>query len=649
MKLRNILLAACAAFAVSPIFAETRSLPVVEVLGQQYYVYETRKGDSLFGIARQFGWDDAELQRVNPSAVAPFKKGTKLYYPVQQDKKVENPVKTAPETLERSPLKHLVKKGETVYSISKLYGIPVETIYRLNPSSKKGIRYGEELVLQTVKEVFTDVNDGGGNFYTVKYGDTLYKVAQNFGVSVEAILNANPGVSEKNFLADSVIRIPARGTGLETTSKVVEEKTLSGFETHRVEKNDTWSSIAEKNGVTESSLREANPDTKNLKNNQVISVPVIETTRKEVSVVETDPRELTSDGLQDIYEDVHRIADTAKENVVRVDLVLDAPSSKKDLEFTRGFLTAVDALRSRNIHIDLHVIDGSRSEMSVIDSIKALSPSVIISTAEKNVPDYLVKYSTENHVPLVNTFDVKSEAYADNAYVVQLLTPSQYFNDAIAEYAKDRFDGYRLIMVGPKDDGDSLGEALRETWEPGMVTLTTADNIENLTFSDGKNYLVYGYPVKRQEVSELLGKVAKIKENNIMANVNVLGRPNWIVFDESLSEPFHQADVIIPSRFYFDRDNSDAKAFTARYRSLFDRTPAKSFPMYAAFGYDTALYFIGSLAATGGDMNSLPASSGTVQSDFLLSRPSNWSGLMNTLVYGVRFTPYDTVEKVIVK
>ena len=126
-------------------------LPVVEVLGRQYYVYEIKKGDSLFGVARKFGWDDKEIARLNPTATSPMQKGAKIYYPVEEKGKVANPVKTTPENLQQSPLKHTVQRGETVYSISKMYGIPVTTIYNLNPSSKQGIKAGEELTLQTVK------------------------------------------------------------------------------------------------------------------------------------------------------------------------------------------------------------------------------------------------------------------------------------------------------------------------------------------------------------------------------------------------------------------------------------------------------------------------------------------------------------------
>jgi len=125
-------------------------LPIVELLGNNYYVYKARKGDSLFGIARMFGWDDKRLQELNPSAISPLKKGMKIYYPAEVLKKTEVFVRT--EYPDAGELLHTVKRGETVYAISNMYGVPVDIIYRLNPDSRNGIKAGESLMIRP--EVF---------------------------------------------------------------------------------------------------------------------------------------------------------------------------------------------------------------------------------------------------------------------------------------------------------------------------------------------------------------------------------------------------------------------------------------------------------------------------------------------------------------
>ena len=68
--------------AISPALAQTASqLPVTNVNGRNYYVYQVSGDESLFGIAKKFGWDDNLLAEQNPGAASNLKKGRKLYYP----------------------------------------------------------------------------------------------------------------------------------------------------------------------------------------------------------------------------------------------------------------------------------------------------------------------------------------------------------------------------------------------------------------------------------------------------------------------------------------------------------------------------------------------------------------------------------------
>lgn len=646
MKLfRRILVSALVAALYIPAIAASRpNLPVVEILGQQYYVYKVKKGDSLFGIARQFDWDDAVLQKLNADVLGDMQKGANIYYPVENEAKVETPVKAAPEHLDRSPLKHLVKKGETVYSISRTYGIPVETIYKLNPASKHGIKAGEELTLQSVRDALED-----DQFYTIKSGDTMFALARKGGFTVAALLELNPGMSEKNFRAGSVIKLPKKGAGVQKEVEKVTEENLAGFESHKVQKDETWSSIARKEGVSVDRLKDANPGAEKPKKNQIIAVPVISKDTVERVVDKVDPRELSKEGVKDIYDDVHGITPTDSARFVKMAVVMSDHDSNKDIEFMRGVLTAVDRLKRADFKIDLVAIDGNKPQAEVISEIKKANPTVIVATAEKNLPAYLVDYSTSNRTPLVNTFDIRSEAYEDNPYLVQLLTPSNYFNDAIALHVRERYPDYTLVM-GTVDDNDQLAGALRAIW-PKEQTLAnqTAELFSARPLKDDDKIIVYGYPVKKQEVTDMLKVISDKKNENPLAEVVVLGRPNWVVFDESLAEQFHALNVLIPSRFYFDKDSDAGKRFLMYYKNLFDRQPIRSIPLYAGMGYDTATYFLSQMANTGGELNAFKSTNGGVQSDFELVRQSNWGGMLNPVVYMLRFTPYDTIEKTIVK
>ena len=642
---RTLISLSLALAATASLFA-VQNLQIREILGEKYYVYEIKKGDSLFGIARSLNWSDSIIQALNPGAVSPMKKGAKIYYPVAASAvadTVETPVSAPRANL---PIRHTVQKGETVYSISKLYNIPVTAIYNLNPSAREGVTPGQQLTLQTVREAVTK-DDRNFSYYKVKSGDTLYGLAKENGITVESILKANPGISESNFKADAVIKLPPRGSGVVIVNDTTTRETVGRFDTYQVGKNETWASIAAANGMQEQLLQQAN-SIKQPKSKKYIVIPRLRLDTVVSRVVRVDPREFTQEGIQEIYEDVHAIADSAMHPAVNYAIVLDEPTSKKDLEFVRGAVTAIDRLKGAPYRINLKVIDSRKGAEEVTAELAAFKPSAIVSTADKNLPDYLVRYSTENATPLVNTFDVKSEAFNDNPYVVHLLTPSNYFNDEVTEWVKNRYDGYTLVMAGEKDSADSMGEALMKAWTPGKVVGVSTEALPTLQFLPANSYLLYCWPVKKAEVATLLEKIGEAREANPGAVIEVLGRPNWVVFDESLSKELHAANVTLPSRFYYDPASPEARGFASAFNSVFRRTPQKSIPLFAGVGYDATNYFIRSIARTGGDLNEFKPSNSTVQSVFELTRPTNWSGFFNPAVLMLRFSPAGSVEKTLV-
>ena len=621
-------------------------LPVVDMLGEKYYVYTVKKGDSLFAIARDNGWDYDKLSEMNPKAVSPLQKGLKIYYPAEDGSVSTASKEVVGET--SAPLTHKIKKGETVSAISRMYGIPVETIFRLNPGSRKGIREGA--ILNLSEEGETSSSDESPEFYVIKRGDTLYGVARRYETTVAEIMKKNPGISERNFRAGETIRLPQKGEGVKSTVKMVEQEQLTSFSTYKVEKKDTWETIADKTGVDKEDLINANKELGDKpKNKSIVTVPNIETTTVEQTVVEEDPRELTEEGINEIYEDVHGIADADETKEFKVTILLSEPNSRKDLEYMRGFMTALKKMNDNGVKIELNVINQNKQSSDLLTELSDIDPDLIFLTTEKSIPDYLAEYAEISQTPMVNTFDVKNDLYARNPYILQLLTPSNYFNDEIAAKLINDFSGAKLIMVGD-DDSDQLGSILKDKWNGANVSNIPVSHIENLNFNSNDRYVVYALPTKKDEVQVVLNAVKAAKADNMMADVTVIGRPGWVVFDDSsMEEKFHDCNVMIPSRFYYDKNSTDARKFEIYYKSLFDRQPAKSFPMYAVMGYDTATYFINGLIEADHDINSIVESKEGVQSDFSLQRPSNWSGMVNTLVYLVRFTPYNTIEKIKVK
>ena len=95
---------------------------------------------------------------------------------------------------------HTIEKGQSLYSISKMYNVTTSDIIRLNPGCDEKIYAGQTIKIPTGKE-----SQKGETFHTIQAGETLYKLTTMYNVSAKDICEANPGLSAENFRIGQVI------------------------------------------------------------------------------------------------------------------------------------------------------------------------------------------------------------------------------------------------------------------------------------------------------------------------------------------------------------------------------------------------------------------------------------------------------------
>ncbi|MDE6291137.1 MAG: LysM peptidoglycan-binding domain-containing protein [Muribaculaceae bacterium] len=652
----SVAMAMCVFFSASAA-GKDKNLPKVNIAGSEYYMYEVKKGDSKYGIANRFGWNIDRLDQLNPSLNGKIEKGTKIYYPADTDTHETSTLVefSAPDSY--PVIRHIVKKGDTVYSIAKMYGVTVDKIYMYNPSSKTLLKRGEVI---TIPQEPDDINDGSAFlYYTVKGGDTLAGIASDFNTSVEQLLRDNKGVSENNFASGDILRVSVNSNKDVTVKKEVEETHIARIDTYKAEKHDTWESVAAKTGVDVDELKEANTGT-HLKKNAHIAIPVVETTIVEKEIEPFDEREVSLEGRRDIYKEVHMldlsdsIADIGRN--VSVALVIEDPMSKRDNEFTRGTLLAVDRLKNSPYSIRLKVLCDSRTATDSVKAIQTLisdldtfKADIVVTTYEKNFPKWLADYGEENGVEIVNSFDVKSELYLENPSLIHLLTPSAYFSDEVGEWAVSNLGSYKLVLVGKEDSDDAFAESIKGRRDASSIMRRQLDNLAETKLDEGGRYLFYGYPTSKEEIQRMLTAIEYLKENNPFTEIKVMGRPSWITVAEGLRERFHKSDVYFPSRFYFDHTAGAGKDFIGFYTSAFGHSPIRSFPTYAVAGYDIANFFIPGIASNDGDFNASVPDGSEIQTPINLERVGNWGGFFNPSAYIIRFSPYGDIEKILLR
>ncbi len=143
---------------------------------------------------------------------------------------------------------HIIEKGDTLYSISKKYNTPVDSILKKNNlSDPSKIKIGQKLIIPTASSAKNDKKTNTKTnseelTHVIQKGDTLYALAKKFGVKFSDILKLN-GLSEKTPLKiGQILKIP-KG---KSQGSAKEQKSNSA-QTDKQNKTSTTKAASDKN------------------------------------------------------------------------------------------------------------------------------------------------------------------------------------------------------------------------------------------------------------------------------------------------------------------------------------------------------------------------------------------------------------------
>ncbi len=107
---------------------------------------------------------------------------------------------------------YTVRRGDTLYDIARAHGMSVSRLKSLNGLSSNLIHPGQRLSVSgssrsSSSNTAVASSRGSGGSYTVRGGDTLWKISRRHGVSVSALKNAN-GLSSDIIQPGQRLSIP---------------------------------------------------------------------------------------------------------------------------------------------------------------------------------------------------------------------------------------------------------------------------------------------------------------------------------------------------------------------------------------------------------------------------------------------------------
>ncbi len=552
--------------------------------GKIYYIHTVKHGHTLYSICRTYNVTEQDIRKANPSATLnPLSIGQTLRIPyLEKTDNVSN--KDLYSTNEESKyfIIHTVEPKQTIFFLHQKYNVPITAIYRYNPGTEDGLETGQ--IVKIPKKHLLERQEPDALqpqekyiLYTVQQGDTLYRIAQDHGISISALIDANNNL-RWGLKTGQVIKIPLEEVYLALTYQTVVDSILLVSEM------------------------------KKLSTRQCDSIASVKRMRTPVKVALILPffasERIVSDTTA--YNDTL----TAKKNRKKSKIF----KGRGAAEFYEGLLLAVDSLKKIDVDINLFVYDSEANTNKVkrvISDLEIINPDLILGPfLPKNIA-LVNRFSIENQIPFVPPLMKDDSTLKHNSYLFQVMPPqtsemeiyadviSQYYDqNIIIVYKKSMFkqkevDKFKRIMSDrftTFSDSDSLilsevyiDDSLQHSLERHMK-----DSITNIVIVSSSY---------EPEVSDVLTKLYYIHQTR---HVKVFGMQSWQKFKSVRIDHFHDLEVTLYSPFYIDYNSPIVKSFVLKCRSKLTYEPYLTTSKgtginYTFLGYDLGMYFIAAL------------------------------------------------------
>ncbi len=568
----------------------SRSDNKVILEGKIYYVHIVKAGQTLYSIARAYNVSEKEILIENPGITSDLAIGQILKIP--SDPSSAFSVDTG--EIHEEQNKHILKRGETLYSISRRYDCTIEELLQLNPDLDiNDIPVGQEIILPGQDTVRNELSfdEEGYLFHKVKKGETLYSIARYYNVSVREIRSVNTELGWGGPRSGDVLRIPQPST---TVSEIFAPEPL--YADSAMEKADT---LAIEPSYTYEELKDEDVDPERMYNIAFL-VPF--------DYSEQEPLDSL---LKDVRSAIQR--ERIRENY-RMDQ--KKPKSVNFLEFLEGSLIAIDMLTDAGVKIDLKVYDTKKSmarTREILDEPGFSETDLIVGPFFSYNLEVVSEFSKKERIPIVTPFYSNDTLLKENPYLFQ---PTPCYKTEYKSNAAfiGRLYNNNLILVHQGDSSrmEQIAfykkELFKELEKYSAVetvmfkeVVINDGNTEGLIHSlnpEIENLIIL--PSDDEAFASMVASRLFYELKNY--DIEVFGSSYWVGFNNIEISYIHALDLKISHTHWYDYTDKSLLAFLKKFRKNYINEPESYTRLgynYGVVGYDLSLFFISALQKHG--------------------------------------------------
>ncbi|MCB0477876.1 MAG: LysM peptidoglycan-binding domain-containing protein [Crocinitomicaceae bacterium] len=582
----------------------------------------------------------------------------------------------------------IVERGNTLYSITREFKISESDLKSANPGLSTELTLGQKILVPVDKSGYKQ-SEFTFKKHTVEKGETFYGLSRKFGVSIEDIKGANPGLIElKN---GEEINIPVKnGESIqkdpvenhidqnlqndqndnqvnqieENANQIVANDSIIE---HKVLAHETLYSIARRYMVSVDTIKALNDLQGNaLSRGQVLKIPiepvkVREVLNKDVPKEDTTFYEYGDSKRKDAYnvtillpfffdQNASHLASGSLSSPKEI-----LPKTKIALDFYMGVKMALDSLEKAGVNLNVQIFDTRGDSTAVAKILKDQNvdqADLIIGPFYKKPVALVAQFAKEHQIHNVIPFSASGKVLYGNPYVSKFIASNGILIKGTVEYIKDHYPNQNVILIKSTTSKDDYAyQKTREFLEEFNISYTE----KALSTTDMGSYF------KKNDLNIVLAPSAnQIFANNLFVGLNktmnkfgyrdstvihLFGTDNWERFEGIKMKYKTRMNFHYASPIYADWKSEKTKLIVKDFRSKFETDPTE----YSLHGFDLTMYYISGLELFG---TGFFKHFDQIQTDPVVNRISinqlgNTNGFENSSYFILRYLP--TYQKILTK
>lgn len=518
---------------------------------------------------------------------------------------------------------HTVQAGETLYGISKTYGVSEAVVLQNNPSAADGLKADQTLKIPYTPPLEDAISAKPNrkirrqfDTHEVRAGETLYSISRRYEISVETIIADNPQADPAGLRIGEQLLIRKKGIG-----RAGEEQNRAEWEQykenlnrvagdryvyHIVQPGETVYSLSREHGITEAELIALNDLKDGLRAGTIIKLPVRETPPSSHTFSEENSSLPVEANTMIGAAEVPQISFRALRpgSTLQVALLLpltsDSVAHTSFVEFYQGFLLGLDEVKNRGISVDLTLFNTDRDSSriaKILQSNEFRRAQLIVGPVYEELIAPVLQYAQREEVPVVSPladlastnsdvlFQLAPSSSRKYAKIEDLLASGSHITLIRSEQADAGFEREILPLLASKEYS-----TFNYRYMQGAENSEANDLSPLLKKYDDNLFIVLAE--REIDVDRILASLASAYTNIVARGFTpprfvVLGNARWNRFNNVDRTTFFKDRVVLLSTYHAKRDSEVIRSFDSRYIRAFGQLPS----LYSYRGYDTAVIF----------------------------------------------------------